>query len=74
MSEQETHLRSIMKSITFRILATLVTILLVVIFTGEFILAMQVGILEVISKLILYYAHERVWGHVRWGKVVTEGE
>ncbi len=74
MRERETHLRSIVKSLTFRVLATIVTILLVIIITGEIILAMQVGILEAISKLILYYAHERIWGHITWGTPISDRE
>jgi len=74
MPESETHLRSIIKSITFRILATVTTIILVVIFTGEILLALSVGIAEVVSKLILYYVHERFWDHVSWGRIDTGGE
>ncbi len=74
MREHETHVRSIVKSITFRLIATAVTIILVLIFTGEIILAMQVGILEAVSKLILYYAHERIWGHITWGTPISDRE
>ncbi|MDY6965194.1 MAG: DUF2061 domain-containing protein [Halobacteriota archaeon] len=62
--------RSLAKTITWRILATLTTIILVYIFTGEFTLAIVVGSWEVIAKIIIYYLHERAWAYVRWG--VTE--
>ncbi len=74
MPENETHVRSWIKSIYFRILATITTIALVVIFTGEILLALEIGLVEVISKLILYYAHERFWDRVTWGKIAAGGK
>lgn len=74
MPENETHIRSWTKSISFRILATITTIALVVIFTGEILLALEIGLVEVISKLILYYVHERFWDRVSWGKIAAGGK
>ena len=65
---KEAHFRSIMKAITWRVLATLTTILLVFIFTREFIISIEVGIVEIIVKLFLYYFHERVWELTQFGK------
>jgi uncharacterized membrane protein len=66
----ETHLRSIVKAVSWRVLATFTTIILVLIFTGELVLAMGIGFLEVLSKMILYFLHERMWNMVRWGRGV----
>ena len=63
----ETRKRSIIKSITFRMLATFITMLLVWIFTKDLTLSGSIAILEVILKLIAYYAHERVWISISWG-------
>jgi len=60
--------RSLVKAISWRVIATLTTMSLVFLFTGELILAMGVGVLDVISKLILYYGHERLWNLIKWGK------
>jgi len=65
---KETHLRSFFKGITWRIIATVTTMTLVFIFTGDFVLTLGVGFFEVIAKLIFYYLHERVWNRIRWGK------
>jgi len=65
---KETHLRSFLKGITWRIIATLTTMILVFIFTGNFVLTLSVGSLEIISKLIFYYLHERVWNRIKWGR------
>jgi len=63
----DTRKRSIAKTFTFRIIATITTMVLVLIFTGSLALAGAIGALDMISKLIIYYLHERVWDKVSWG-------
>jgi len=63
----DTHKRSIAKTFTFRIIATITTIILVLIFTRNLALAGTIGVLDLSSKLIIYYLHERAWGKVSWG-------
>jgi adenylylsulfate kinase len=65
----ENHTRSIIKAVSWRFLATVTTMLLIYIFTKQWILSLGVGFFEVISKLILYYFHERIWDRVAWGRV-----
>ena len=55
MPEHETNLRSMVKSITFRILATITTIILVYIFFGRIDLAVILGGLEILLKLVLLH-------------------
>jgi len=57
----DTHKKSILKAMTWRVLATITTIFLIFIFTGEIILSIEIGILEMIIKLTIYYLHERAW-------------
>ena len=64
----ETRKRSILKTISFRILASLTTIALVLIFTGDLSLAGTIGVIELVSKLIIYYLHERAWDIIPWGR------
>ena len=56
------------KTITFRVCATIGTVLIVFAFTGRLLLSLGVGAVETVVKLILYYVHERVWDKIRWGK------
>lgn len=65
---KEAHYRSIIKAITWRVLATTATILIVFAFTGRLILSFEVGAVEVITKLALYYFHERIWGFIGVGR------
>lgn len=65
---KETALRLLYKTVSWRVLATLATALLVWLFTGELALAAAVGGLEVVLKMALYYGHERVWEQVNVGR------
>jgi len=56
--------RSFIKGLTWRVIATSDTILLSWFFTGSITAAISIGLLELCTKTILYYAHERVWVHV----------
>lgn len=66
---EDHKLRSIIKTVTWRIIATGTTAGLVYLFTGELTLAMEVGLLEVVLKLLFYYLHERGWESVGWGQM-----
>ena len=68
----DTHIRSVVKAISFRIIASLITVILVLIFTGNLALAGAIGILDLILKIIIYYLHERVWDKIVWGRKVPE--
>jgi uncharacterized membrane protein len=59
--------RHIAKTITWRIVGTLDTIVLAWIITGNPIIGIKIGGVEIMSKMILYYAHERVWYKSKYG-------
>ncbi len=59
--------RSGAKAFTWRVLASLDTSLLAFIFTGNIVMAASIGGSEVLTKLLLYFAHERVWARIRFG-------
>jgi uncharacterized membrane protein len=65
----ETHIRSIAKAISWRIVATLTTMLLVFLFTGNLAVSGGVGLTELLSKMIIYYLHERAWNVINFGRV-----
>ena len=69
---KETNLRSIAKGISWRFLATTTTIIIVYIFFGRLDLAIAAGVAEALSKILLYWVHERVWQRLRWGKKMIE--
>jgi len=64
----ESHSRTVFKAISWRIIATMTTMILVYIFTKELFVSIGVGVFEVIAKITFYYIHERIWHKVDWGK------
>ena len=64
----ENKSRSIGKSISWRILATCDTILISYVITGSFAIAATIGSIEVLTKMVLYYFHERVWNRMEFGR------
>lgn len=65
---KDTNKRSIVKGISWRLVATTTTIIIVFLFFGRLDLAIATGILESILKIALYWAHERAWFKIRWGR------
>jgi len=65
---KETKARSIVKTISWRVLATLTTITLVYIFIGDTTIAFTVGGIEVFLKMLVYFFHERIWDKLKFGK------
>ncbi len=59
--------RSIVKSLSWRFVATATTFLIVLAFTGRLDLAVAIGGVEVVAKLLIFYIHERTWQRVEWG-------
>lgn len=64
----ETHRRTVMKTVSWRIVASLTTMSIVYLFTGKFLLSLGIGGVEVVAKILFYYLHERAWNLVSWGQ------
>ncbi|MEM9075666.1 MAG: DUF2061 domain-containing protein [Bacteroidota bacterium] len=60
--------RSIAKSISWRVVGTLDTVLISWIITGTLSLAFSIGMVELVTKMVLYFFHERIWNRISWGK------
>jgi uncharacterized membrane protein len=67
-----TPARSLMKGISWRVVGTIDTIVISYLITGQWFTAVKIGLLEVITKVTLYYIHERVWGKVKWGRIIRK--
>lgn len=64
----ETHARSIAKAVSYRLLGSMVTALIFYVLTGKGKLSMGAGALDVVLKIGAYFAHERIWAHIRFGR------
>ena len=70
----ESYARTTTKTATWRVLASLDTMVLAWFFTGNIATAISIGGMEVFTKLILYFFHERIWEKLPFGIVLTESE
>lgn len=66
---KENSYRSILKSITWRVLATIDTFLISWLITGKIKFALSISALEVFTKMILYFFHERAWNKIKFGRI-----
>ena len=65
---KERNTRSIAKAISWRIVGTIDTILISWLITGTLTIALSIGAIETVTKIALYFFHERVWNVISWGK------
>ena len=65
---EDAHHRSILKALSWRVCATITTMVIFFALTGKLALALGAGGIEVVIKLALYYLHERAWGHFGIGR------
>ena len=65
---QENIKRSIVKTISWRVVGTLATVVISYMITGTLALAFSIGGIELVSKMVLYFFHERAWNNIKWGK------
>ena len=61
--------RTLVKTITWRLIAVTVTIIAIYIYSGDIKESLVVGISANAVKMIIYYAHERIWNRSSFGKL-----
>ena len=64
----EKPLRSVLKALSWRCIGTIDTLLVAYFLTGEIRLATSIASVDFITKLVLYFFHERLWNTIKWGK------
>jgi uncharacterized membrane protein len=64
----EKPVRSIAKALSWRIVGTIDTLVVSYILSGEIALAASIASVDFLTKLVLYFFHERVWNTIKWGK------
>ena len=70
----ETRTRSIVKAVSYRILGSAVTALIVLLLTGKASLSAGAGALDMVIKIGAYFLHERIWDHIPFGRAVKPPE
>ena len=64
----EKPLRSIAKAVSWRVVGTIDTLVVSYFVIGEISLAASIAGVDFLTKLILYFFHERIWNKIKWGK------
>ena len=64
----DSHARSIAKALSWRFLATVITFCVAWVITGRVAGALIIGLADTLVKLGIYYAHERAWDRVTFGR------
>ena len=65
---QSTHKRSMAKAVSWRAVATLDTFIISFLVTGSGVWAGTIASFEVLTKIVIYYFHERAWIHINRGQ------
>jgi uncharacterized membrane protein len=65
----ESHARSIVKALSCRVVATIITFTIALLLTGSMDTAIKIGLLDTLIKLSAYYGHERAWMKLKFGKL-----
>ena len=64
----DTNLRSIIKALSWRLTGTIDTFIVSFFVTGELLIAGSIASIEILTKIVLFWMHERVWNNVKWGR------
>jgi uncharacterized membrane protein len=64
----DTPVRSLAKAVTWRVTGTVDTFLISWLITGQLLLASGIAFTEIMTKIVLFWLHERVWNRIRWGR------
>jgi uncharacterized membrane protein len=60
--------RSILKAVSWRITGSIDTTVVSWLITGKFTVAITIGSVEVFTKIVLYFFHERIWDRIEYGR------
>ena len=64
----DTNMRSLAKAISWRLTGTIDTFIISFLVTGELMIAGTIATVEVLTKIVLFWLHERGWNKIKWGK------
>lgn len=64
----EKPIRSVAKALSWRVVGTLDTLIVSYLLTGEMAVAASIASVDFLTKMVLYFFHERLWNSIKWGK------
>ncbi len=66
--KSEKPIRSIAKAVSWRVIGTLDTLLISYLLIGKVAIAASIASIDFVTKMFLYFFHERIWNKIGWGK------
>ena len=69
---KETQSRSIVKALTWRVIAFISLLLTVLLLGGKLTKAIEIGLVDQAIKLVIHYTFERGWNKIKWGYIQEE--
>lgn len=66
--KSEKPIRSVAKALSWRVIGTLDTLVVSYILTGKMAVAASIASVDFLTKMVLYFFHERIWNGIKWGK------
>ncbi|MDC6390739.1 DUF2061 domain-containing protein [Maribacter sp. PR1] len=66
--KSERPIRSVAKAFSWRVIGTLDTLLISYLLTGKISIAASIASIDFVTKMILYFFHERFWNLIKWGR------
>lgn len=70
-ADTPSHFRSLAKSVSWRAVGTMDTMMLAWYFSGNMVTGLSIGVSELVTKIGLFYLHERLWSRIKWGRQVV---
>ena len=65
---KDAHYRSLTKAVTWRLTGSFDTLVLSFLITGNIKIAGTISAVEIVTKILLFYFHERIWALIPWGR------
>jgi uncharacterized membrane protein len=65
----DSSIRSLAKAVSWRVTGTIDTFVISWIITGQLLLASAIAFTEIMTKICLFWIHERVWNKIKWGRL-----
>ena len=64
----DTKIRSLVKTVSWRLTGSGATFLIAYVMTGDIAISGLIGVIQLVSNSVLYYIHERIWSKIYWGR------
>lgn len=67
-ADKDAHARSFAKAVSWRVTGSIDTFLIGWLVTGSPLIAGTISAIEIVTKIFLFYGHERIWSRIAWGR------